>query len=82
MTILEHGKGIVASLVLSAIMVVSSAVITGEKQEVLLQQNMQTTAKLTDAVTDLRIDMAIAKEKYITREELRVELNRGRQNGS
>lgn len=82
MTLLEHGKSLVASLILSAIMVVSSAVITGEKQELLLQQNMQTTAKLTDAVTDLRIDMAIAKEKYVTKDELRVELNRGRQNGS
>ena len=81
-TLLEHGKSLVASLILSAIMVVSSAVITGQKQGLLLQQNMEATAKLSDAVIDLRIEMASSKEKFVTREELRAEIQRSVHNGS
>lgn len=82
MTLFEHGKSIVASVVLSAILVVSSSVITMEKQGILLEQNMQVTQKLSDAVTDLRIEMASSKEKFVTREELRAEIQRSVRNGS
>lgn len=82
MTILEHGKSIVASLVLSAVMVVSGSVITSQKQEILLEQNMAVTQKLSEAVTDLRIEMASSKEKFVTREELRAEIQRSVRNGS
>ena len=81
-TFLDHAKTVVTSLVLSAILVVSSSVITSEKQGVLLEQNMQVTQKLSEAVTDLRIEMASSKEKFVTREELRQEIQRSVRNGS
>lgn len=81
-TFIDHAKSIVTSVVLSAILVVSSSVITTEKQGVLLEQNMQVTQKLSDAVTDLRIEMASSKEKFVTREELRAEIQRSVRNGS
>ena len=81
-TLFDHAKTIVTSLVLSAILVVSSTVITSQKQEVLLEQNMAVTQKLSDAVIDLRIEMASSKEKFVTREELRAEIQRSVRNGS
>ena len=82
MSMIDQVKTIVTSLVLSAILVVSSAVITTEKQGVLLEQNMQVTQKLSDIVTELRIEMATSKEKFVTREELRAEIQRSVRNGS
>lgn len=81
-TFIDHAKSIVTSVVLSAILVVSSSVITTEKQGILLEQNMAVTQKLSDAVTDLRIEMASSKEKFVTREELRAEIQRSVRNGS
>lgn len=81
-TFLDQAKSVITSLVLSAILVVSSSVITSEKQGVLLEQNMAVTQKLSDAVTDLRIEMATSKEKFVTREELRAEIQRSVRNGS
>lgn len=82
MSLLEHGKSIIASLFLSAVLVVGGSVITSEKQQLLLEQNMIVTQKLSDAVTDLRIEMASSKEKFVTREELRQEIQRSVRNGS
>lgn len=81
-TFLDQAKSVITSLILSAILVVSSSVITSEKQGVLLEQNMAVTQKLSDAVTDLRIEMATSKEKFVTREELRAEIQRSVRNGS
>lgn len=81
-TFIDHAKSIITSLVLSAVLVVSSSVITSEKQGILLQENMKVTQKLSDAVTDLRIEMASSKEKFVTREELRSEIQRSVRNGS
>ncbi len=80
--ILDQAKIVITSLVLSAILVVSSSVITSEKQGTLLEQNMKVTQELSTAVTDLRIQMAVSKEKFVTREELRAEIQRSFRNGS
>lgn len=82
MSLLEHGKSIITSLLLSAVMVVASSIITAEKQQILLEQNISVTQKLSDAVIDLRIEMASSKEKFVTREELRSEIQRSVRNGS
>jgi hypothetical protein len=79
---MDQAKIVLTSLVLSAILVVSSSVITSEKQGTLLEQNMKVTQELSNAVTDLRIQMAISKEKFVTREELRAEIQRSFRNGS
>ena len=78
----DQVKTIAVSLVLSAIMVAGNSVIQGEKQALLLAQNMATTQELTAAVIQLRIDGAVAREKYITWEQFRAELQRGKPNGS
>jgi hypothetical protein len=80
--LMDQAKIVLTSLVLSAILVVSSSVITSEKQGTLLEQNMKVTQELSNAVTDLRIQMAISKEKFVTREELRAEIQRSFRNGS
>ncbi|HKY45121.1 MAG TPA: hypothetical protein VJM50_18665 [Pyrinomonadaceae bacterium] len=81
-TFVDHVKSVITSLILSAVLVVSSTVITSQKQGILLEQNMAVTQKLSDAVTDLRIEMASSKEKFVTREELRAEIQRSVRNGS
>ena len=82
MSLMEHGKSIIASLFLSAVLVVSGSVVTSKTQQVLLEQNMLVTQKLSDAVTELRIEMASSKEKFVTREEMRAEIQRSVRNGS
>ena len=41
-----------------------------EYSESLLRQNIEVTAELSRAVTDLRLQMATFSEKYVTRDEL------------
>jgi hypothetical protein len=81
-TLFDHAKTVVTSLVLSAILVVASSVVTSQQNGILLEENMKVTQKLSDAVTDLRIEMASSKEKFVTREELRQEIQRSVRNGS
>lgn len=81
-TLFDHAKTVITSLVLSAVLVVASTVVTSQKQEVLLEQNMAVTQKLSDVVVELRIEMASSKEKFVTREELRAEIQRSVRNGS
>lgn len=82
MSVMESVKTIATSLVLSAIMVAGSAVVQGEKQEALLLENMETTKELTAAVTLLRIDQAVTRERFVTWDQLRAELQKERRNGS
>lgn len=82
MALMDSVKTIAVSLVLSAIMVAGSAVIQGEKQEVVLQQNVEATKELTAAVIQLKIDGAVNRERFITWEQLRAELQKERRNGS
>jgi len=82
MALMDSVKTIAVSLVLSAIMVAGSAVIQGEKQEVVLKQNVEAVKDLTAAVIQLKIDSAVSRERFITWEQLRAELDKERRNGS
>lgn len=82
MALMDSVKTIAVSLVLSAIMVAGSAVIQGEKQEVVLKQNVEAVKELTSAVIQLKIDSAVNRERFITWEQLRAELQKERRNGS
>ncbi|MNV52189.1 hypothetical protein D3C71_1442690 [compost metagenome] len=82
MALMDSVKTIAVSLVLSAIMVAGSAVIQGEKQEVVLKQNVEAVKDLTAAVIQLKIDSAVNRERFVTWEQLRAELQKGRPNGS
>lgn len=82
MALMDSVKTIAVSLFLSAIMVAGSAVIQGEKQQVVLQQNVEAVKELTSAVIQLKIDSAVNRERFITWEQLRAELQKERRNGS
>lgn len=82
MALMDSVKTIAVSLVLSAIMVAGSAVIQGEKQQVVLQQNVEAVKELTSAVIQLKIDSAVNRERFITWDQLRAELQKERRNGS
>lgn len=79
---IDQAKVVVTSLALSSVLVVAGSVVTSEKQKVLLEQNMLTTQRLSDTIIDLRIEMASSKEKFVTRDELRTEIQRSVRNGS
>ena len=63
-------KNIIISLTVSAIAVVGNVVYTAGIQQKLLQQNMEATENLSKAVVDLRIQLSVFGERYVTREEL------------
>lgn len=63
-------KNIVVSLSISAIAVVGNIAYTAAVQSRLLEQNMTATENLSKAVVDLRIQLSVFGERYVTREEL------------
>lgn len=70
MTIPDALKNILIPLTVSAIAVVGNVVYTAGIQQKLLQQNMEATENLSKAVVDLRIQLSVFGERYVTREEL------------
>lgn len=70
MTIPDALKNILIPLAVSAIAVVGNVVYTAGIQQKLLQQNMEATENLSRAVVDLRIQLSVFGERYVTREEL------------
>lgn len=70
MNIPDAIKNIIISLTVSAIAVVGNVVYTAGIQQKLLQQNMEATENLSKAVVDLRIQLSVFGERYVTREEL------------
>lgn len=70
MNIPDALKNILIPLTVSAIAVVGNVVYTAGIQQKLLQQNMEATENLSKAVVDLRIQLSVFGERYVTREEL------------
>lgn len=68
-------KSILIPLAISAIAVVGNVVYTSGVQTKLLEQNIEATSKLSSAVVDLRIQLSIFGERYVTREELERKLS-------
>lgn len=74
MSLLESGKQVVVSLVVSALVAIGGLLYTADSQRVLLQQNIKAVEQLSNAVIDLRIQVAEDRGKYVTRDQLREEL--------
>ncbi|BDA97045.1 hypothetical protein [Pseudomonas phage vB_PaS-HSN4] len=72
---------IVSALVVSSVVTVGSSVVGQNVHQALLERNIQATEKLTQAVSELQISMAIFGERYVTRKEMKEELKEAK-NGS
>ncbi|AKF13766.1 hypothetical protein [Pseudomonas phage DL54] len=72
---------IVSALVVSSVVTVGSSVVGQNVNQALLERNIQATEKLTQAVSDLQISMAIFGERYVTRKEMKEEIKEAK-NGS
>jgi hypothetical protein len=58
------------ALVVSAIISATTAITTQQVHGRLLEDNIEATKQLSGAVTDLRLQLGIFSERYVTREEL------------
>lgn len=70
MNLTDLAKSILIPLTISAIAVVGNVVYSAGVQSKLLEQNIEATSKLSSAVVDLRVQLSIFGERYVTREEL------------
>lgn len=70
MNISEMGKQIMIPLIVSLCMGVFSVLWNAGTQKTLLEQNIQATSELSKAVVELRVQMAIANERFATKEQL------------
>lgn len=70
MNLTDLAKSILIPLTISAIAVVGNVVYSAGVQSKLLEQNIEATSKLSNAVVDLRVQLSIFGERYVTREEL------------
>lgn len=74
MNVSDLMKQVAIPLVVSSVLALGGQYVASSKQAILLEQNIKATSELSKAVTDLRLQMAIFGEKYVTREELKREL--------
>ena len=70
MNLEELSKQVAIPLITSLIIAVSTVLYNAGTQKVLLEQNIVATAELSKVVTDLRLQMAVGQEKYVSRQEL------------
>jgi hypothetical protein len=61
---------VATALVISGVVSVGISIKDQGIQAALLENNMKVTKELTTAVTDLRLQLAIYGERYVTRDEL------------
>lgn len=74
MSLIDSGKQVIVSLVVAAMVSIGGLLYTADTQRVLLQQNIEAVKQLSNAVTELRIQVAEDRGKYVTRDQLREEL--------
>ena len=74
-------KEVVTALVVSLFVSLGMSWKESDTQKRLLEDNMVVTKELALAVTELRVQLAVFGERYITREELEKKL-KGVHNGS
>lgn len=70
MNISEFLKQAAVPIVVSAVLALGGQFVAQSKYSLLLEQNIAATSELSKAVTDLRLQMAVFGEKYVTRKEL------------
>lgn len=69
-TLYDLSKQVLIPLIISVVIGVYNVLQRSEQSESLLRTNIEVTSQLSQAVTDLRIQMATFSEKYVTRTEL------------
>lgn len=74
MSVLESGKQIFVAVVTAAVIGLGSQLLTLGAQRDLLNETREATKTLSAAVTELRIQVAEDRGKFVTREELKAEL--------
>ena len=70
---------IVTALVISGVVSVGISIKDQGVQGALLESNLKVTKELTLAVTDLRVQLAVFGERYVTREELEKKMKEAKQ---
>lgn len=66
----EVFKSVIPALVVSAAISGSTAIINQGMQGRLLEDNINATRELSKTMTDLRLQLGVFSERYVTREEL------------
>jgi hypothetical protein len=74
MSMIESGKQVVIAVVTSAVIGLGGQLLTLGSQRDLLNETRDATKILSQAVTELRIQVAEDRGKYVTRDELKAEL--------
>lgn len=78
MMMLDKISEVVTALVISAVISTGISIAKQQTQERLLEDNMKVTKELALAVTELRVQLAVFGERYVTREELEKKLKGGK----
>lgn len=74
MSMIESGRQVVVAVVTSAVIGLGGQLLTLGSQRDLLNETREATKILSQAVTELRIQVAEDRGKYVTRDELKAEL--------
>lgn len=74
MSMIDSGKQIFISVVTAAVIGLGGQLLTLGSQRDLLNETREATKILSQAVTELRIQVAEDRGKFVTREELKAEL--------
>jgi hypothetical protein len=74
MSMIESGKQVVIAVVTSAVIGLGGQLLTLGSQRDLLNETRDATKILSQAVTELRIQVAEDRGKYVTRDEIKAEL--------
>lgn len=74
MSMIESGKQMLVAVVTAAVIGLGGQLLTLGSQRDLLNETREATKILSEAVTELRIQVAEDRGKFVTREELKAEL--------
>lgn len=72
---------IATALIISAVISTGISVTKQQTQERLLEDNLKVTKELSHAVTDLKVQLAVFSERYVTHKDLEKKLQ-GDKDGS
>lgn len=74
MSLIEGGKQVILAVIVAGATTLGGQLLTLGSQRDLLDETRQATKVLAEAVTELRIQVAEDRGKFVTRDQLREEL--------
>lgn len=74
MSMIESGRQVLVSVITALVVGVGGQLLTLNSQLDTLKETREATKALTQSVTELRIQVAEDRGKYVTRDELKAEL--------